>query len=191
MTGIDIPISNLRNAFASRLWGDVDKKIYYSRVFRNLNTQKELIGEVFISDKEYKEVHFDDTYHVNCFFDVADEISNTETGLQTTREVGIVFAVRVDKIYPDLDYRAVEELYSDVLAVINDSEGRRVIPDNIITGLNAYGDLSTANLKAYDMQPWHVFRVNTTMQVNYGCAITYTPSQINAFEYPFPIIFYN
>lgn len=190
LTGVDVPISGLRSSFASMLWKDVSDKIYYSRVFRNPDKNGNTIGEVFIGDKEYEEVHFDDRYNVNSFFDVDPEITDVNPILQTKRNVGIVFAVRVDKIYPDLTYRAVEELYRDVLLVINNTHSMEVITDTIVTGLDAYGDLYTGNLKAYDMHPWHVFRVNTEMIVQYDCGQV-DNTTVNAFQYPFPIILTN
>lgn len=189
LTGIDVPIASLRDAFASRLWPDVANKTYYARVFKNLSKQNDIIGEVFISDKEYKEVQFDDRMDLVSFFDVSDEIENIGPSEQTTRNVGIVFAVNIPKIYPAIAYRATEELYRDVLYVINTTHSLSVTPIDIIGGLNAYGELSTERLVQFNMQPWHVFRVNTVMNIGYECGTTVLNDAILAFPYQFPIIF--
>lgn len=169
LTGIDIPIATLRQSFADNLWMNVTNKTFYARVFRNLGTNQELIGEVFNGGVDYEEVHFDDRLNVLCFFDVGDTVANLDPENQTTEEVGIVFAVKLTSIYPSLAYRATEEVYRDVLDVINDTSALSVTPNEIIRGLPAYGDLSTTGLVGYNMQPWHTFRVNTTMKLNYDC----------------------
>ena len=53
-----------------------------------------------------------------------------------------------------------------------------------LTAHNAYGDLSTEGLTAYNMQPWHTFRVNTTMKFNLDCSIDVPLTH----PYPDPII---
>lgn len=191
VTGIDVPIASLRDAFASLLWPDVSNKIYYSRVFHNLDKNGNLIGEVFTEGKDYKEVMFDDRYMVNSFFDVSDTIENVNEELQTTRDVGIIFQCHLPSVYPTATNRLTEELYRDVLRVIN-THSMLVTPNSIEAGLGAYGDMYTGNLREFDMQPWHVFRVNTTMRIDYTCGVERFPTAgIQVFEYPFPIILTN
>ncbi len=171
LTGIDIPVATLRQSFADNLWTGVSGKTFYARVFRNLNTNQELIGEVFNGGVDYEEVHFDDRLNVLCFFDVGNTVSNLDPDEQTTEDVGIVFAIKLTSIYPNLAYRATEEVYRDVLNVINNTSALSVTPNEIIRGLPAYGDLSTAGLIAYNMQPWHTFRINTEMKLTYDCSL--------------------
>lgn len=184
MTGIDVPISIVREAFADNLWTDTTNKIFYSLVDRNLDPDGNLIDEVFISEKDYKEVHFDDRRNVVCFFDASETLDNLDGNSIMTRDVGIIFAVNIPTVYPSLTYRAKEELYRDVREVILTTQALDVVVNDIVAGLNAYGDLSTEGLIAYNMQPWHTFRVNTTMKFNLDCDVDLNLSN----PYPDPII---
>lgn len=170
LTGIDIPIAILRQSFADNLWTGVTNKYFYARVFSNLNENGQLIGEVLNSGNEYKDVQFDDTLNMLSFFDVGDTVSNVDPDNQTTQDVGIVFAVKLTEIYTSISYRATEEVYRDVLNVINATSALEVIPNEIIRGLEAYGNLSTEGLLQYNMQPWHTFRINTEMKLSFDCS---------------------
>ena len=170
LTGIDIPIAVLRQSFADNLWTNITNKYFYARVFGNLDENGQLIGEVLISGSEYKDVQFDDTLNMLCFFDVGDIILNVNPDNQTTQDVGIVFAVKLTEIYTNISYRATEEVYRDVLNIINDTSALSVTPNEIIRGLDAYGNLSTDGLLQYNMQPWHTFRINTEMKLSFDCS---------------------
>lgn len=170
LTGIDVPIAILRQSFADNLWTDVTNKYFYARVFGNLNENNQLIGEVLDIGTEYKDVQFDDTLNMLSFFDVGDIVSNVDPDKQTTQEVGIVFAVKLTEIYSSISYRATEEVYRDVLNVINETSALTVTPNEIIRGLEAYGNLSTDGLLQYNMQPWHTFRINTEMKLSFDCS---------------------
>lgn len=170
LTGIDIPIAILRQSFADNLWTDVTGKEFYARVFGNLNKNNQLIGEVLQSGNEYKDVQFNDALNMVSFFDVGDTVENVDPDSQTTQNVGIVFAVNIPVIYPNLSYRATEEVYRDVLNIINDTSTLDIVPNEIIRGLNAYGNLSNEGLLHYNMQPWHTFRINTEMKLSFDCS---------------------
>lgn len=170
LTGIDIPIAILRQSFADNLWTSVTDKEFYARVFGNLNKNNQLIGEVLYSGNEYRDVQFNDTLNMVSFFDVGDTVENVDPDNQTTQNVGIVFAVNIPAIYTNLSYRATEEVYRDVLNIINDTSTLEIVPNEIIRGLNAYGNLSTEGLLQYNMQPWHTFRVNTEMKLSFDCS---------------------
>ena len=170
LTGIDVPIAILRQSFADNLWTSVTGKEFYARVFTNLNKNKQLIGEVLQSGNEYKDVQFNDTLNMVSFFDVGDTVSNVDPDNQTTQDVGIVFAVKLTAIYSSISYRATEEVYRDVLNVISNTSTLEIVPNEIIRGLNAYGNLSTEGLLQYNMQPWHTFRINTEMKLSFDCS---------------------
>ncbi len=170
LTGIDIPIAILRQTFADNLWTSVTGKEFYARVFGNLNKNNQLIGEVLYSGNEYRDVQFNDTLSMVSFFDVGETVENVDPNSQTTQNVGIVFAVKLTEIYSNISYRATEEVYRDVLNIINDTSTLEIVPNEIIRGLNAYGNLSTEGLLQYNMQPWHTFRVNTEMKLSFDCS---------------------
>jgi len=187
LVGIDVPIARLQYAFANTLWTSVSTRAYYGRAYRNLDNQGNLVAELFVAQNDYMEVMFDDRYEVQCFFDPSNTTQNVQQDEQTQRECAIIFACKVDKVYPLELGRVTEQLYRDVLEVIQDTSPLSVIPQDIVGGLQAYGDLNVDKLKAYDMQPWHVFRVNTMMRVEYNC--TELISGVGGYEYPFPILF--
>ena len=183
-TGIDIPISIIRDEFASRLWTDTTNKVFYALVDRNLKEDGSLKGEIFVSGNTYNEVHFDNKRNVVCFFDADESLTGLDGNSEMIRDVGIIFAVNIPTVYPSLTYRAKEELYRDVREVILNTQALDVVLNDIVAGLNAYGDLSTEGLTAYNMQPWHTFRVNTTMKFNLDCGEDVSLTH----PYPDPII---
>lgn len=183
-TGIDIPIAVIRDEFANRLWTSTANKVFYALVDRNLDEDDNLKGEIFVSGNTYNEVHFDNKRNVVCFFDASETLENLDGNSIMTRDVGIIFAVNIPTVYPNLTYRAKEELYRDVREVILTTQALDVVVNDIVAGLNAYGDLSTEGLVAYNRQPWHTFRVNTTMKFNLDCDMELNLSN----PYPDPII---
>jgi hypothetical protein len=184
MTGIDVPISILRDSFATQLWTGVTNKIFYSLVDRNNDREGKLVDEIYTSNNEYEEVQFDDRRSVVCFFDANGNLEGLNGNSEMTRNVGIIFAVNISKVYPLLTYRAKEELYRDVRNVILTTQALDIVPAEITPGLNAYGDLSTEVLGQYNMHPWHTFRVDTTMKFNLDCDVSLSLT----YPYPDPII---
>lgn len=193
MTGVDLPISRLRNLFANYLWQIPGiRHEYYAVAYRNENEQGDLIAELFTgkeTGKDYKEYMFSDKTDILCFFDVEDEVTNFDERAQVG--VNVIFAVNLQRIYPALQYRANEEAYSDVRAVMSRVSQESINPVSISKGLNAYGDLSTEKLKRFNMHPWHTFAFNTEMTVNYDCdqKVKLTTGALTHFEYPAPIFF--
>lgn len=162
--GIDYPIQELQQLFIDELWPDIaaDKKEFNHRVFKN--ERKDLIiPEVFVKDREYREVKFNDKLTVLSWFDVADNTNSFDAG-QINQNVGIFFAVNLKELYSILDHRSIEEAHRDVLKLLDYSN---VI--DIINGAGAYGDFDISNLKKYNMQPWHVFRINYLIEFNVNC----------------------
>lgn len=192
MIGTDIVVARLRNTFANDLWTNVTNRIYYATTYRNLNKRKGgIIPEVFIGDNEYQEVRFDDKYGAMCFFDLGDEI--TDANDLAKRSIRAIFAVNLKLAYPSITYRAEEEAHRDVL-VSAKKERNIATPNTIISGLDAYGDLLTDDLKRYNMQPWHVFALDLDARIDLTCDIIGLPQPSTVttwFEYPFPIIFGN
>lgn len=165
--GIDAPIQVIQQLFIDELWLDIDssRKEFNDRVFRNLDKEGNIYPEVFIDNtNDYRRVKFNDRLDVLSWFDVSP-IPNSFNGGYSTREVGIFFAVNLDKLYPDLAHRAVEESHRDVLQLLDLSN----VLGDAITGELAYGDFNVDNLKLYDMQPWHVFRINYLMEYIINC----------------------
>lgn len=193
MTGVDLPVSKLRNLFANYLWQIPGiRHEYYAVAYRNRDKQENAIAELFVGKekgRDYKECMFTDKTDVLCFFDVEDNVTDLDERPKV--EVNIIFAVNLQKLYPDLDYRANEEAYSAVKAVMSRVSQESIRPIGISKGLSAYGDLSIENLRSFNMHPWHTFAINTEMTVNYDCDQKGEIATVTGFhfEYPFPIVF--
>lgn len=169
MTGIDVAIKRLTDAFEKSLWPDVEKKKFYGRCFRNLR-KGEVIPEVHIEGtNDYSEVLFDDKLSAMCFFDASQNVENiSKVAIQ---EVRLIFAVNLKKVFPNIDYRATEEAHKSVIDVIKRTSSIAYKMDRIEGGLNAYGDLSTSKLKSYNMQPWYTFSIVMNVLHSYQCQI--------------------
>lgn len=160
--GIDAPIQDIQQIFIDELWTNVasDKKQFNGRVFGNLINEV-LTPEVHVSGtNDYKSVKFNDKLSALSWFDVNNETVSFNAG-QVVQNVGIFFAVNLKDIYPTLSHRAVEEVHTDVIKLLDKAEVK-----GIITGESAYGDFDIKNLKHPNMQPWHIFRIDYTMKYN-------------------------
>lgn len=170
MTGVEVPISHIRSDFEAKLWPQLTNKTFYGRAFRNLvdtGNSEQMIAQVFIggADGDYQDIMFDDTLGALCFFDVEEDVNNAGFDQQPMRDVNIVFAVNLQTLYGQ---RNTELAYYDVYQVLR-IFSLEIEVKKIVTGLKAYGDLSTERLKKYDMHPWHTFAFQTMMRVDYRC----------------------
>jgi len=168
--GIDLPIQEMQCLFDDNLWHHVgtDKKRFYHRVFKNPKDgiiRPEVFTEI---GNNYKEVKFDKRLTVLSWFDVSETQDNYIPG-QNEKEVGIFFAVNLTELYPTLSHRAVEESHIDVAKVVLMHPSFIMPFNSIVERELAYGDFDTSNLKGYNMQPWHVFRINCNVIYNVKC----------------------
>ncbi|MCH8067850.1 MAG: hypothetical protein IID16_01055 [Candidatus Marinimicrobia bacterium] len=190
ITGVDIPISLIRDDFAAGLWTSVSNRIFYSRAFRNeklIGEDIQVIPEVFTANKEYKEVLFDNKWNVSVFFDVSNERTNIRE--KPTTVISAIFAVNLNAIYPGVAYRQEENVHADVLQIFNaTTSSYRITSIDIITGIDAYGDFFRDNVKGFNMQPWHTFRLDLGIQYFYDCNDT-AFNRGAANDYPDPVIF--
>lgn len=166
--GIDLPIQEMQQLFINNLWLDIPdgKKKFYHRVFNNPKDDNNR-PEVFISNNNYEEVKFNKRLDVLSWFDVSEDSEDYKFG-QNFKDVGIFFAVNLANLYPTLSHRAVEESHRDVVKIIQKNPLFKM-PYDIIEGKGAYGDYDTNNLKAYNMQPWHVFSINCSVSYSIKC----------------------
>jgi len=190
ITGIDVPISLIRDNLVQNLWNDVSNQIYYALAYRNLidiGGTLQLIPEVFTSAKDYREVLFDNKWSILVFFDV-DPVRNNVIDRAET-ELRAIFAVNLDNIYPGSTYRKVENVHADVLQVIRDTSNVSIDKTsvNIVSGLDAYGDFYRENITSYNMQPFHTFSVNMTLKYVYDCNDSQN-DPVTSNPYPEPII---
>lgn len=166
--GIDLPISDMQDLFNKHLWTDFNTE-YNHRVFAN-EKNGNVIPQVYLgksNKKEYKDVRFDDRLDALCWFDVSNNTNSYNLG-QITQEVGVFFAVNLGKLFPDITHRAVEESHLAVQQILKKRPTDWEIT-GITTNTPAYGDYFTDNLKAFNMQPWHVFRFECNVKYLLNC----------------------
>lgn len=171
--GIDKPIQDMQQQFVANLWADKDdldeyvfNRSFNTRVFKNYVDNK-LKPEILIEgSNRYEEVLFDNRLDVLSWFDVSDT-SDSINGTQVQWNVGIFFAVNLDKLYPSLQHRAVEEVHRDVIFQL---QKKRTVFETINIDLDekAFGDFDIDNLVNYNLQPWHTFRVNCRVKFSYN-----------------------
>lgn len=191
--GVDKPISLIRNDLANNLWTTLPKRILYSKCYRNEKNIRgaiQLIPEVYTEKREYREVLFDDNYDLLVFFDAGDERTNIKE--DPSADISIYFAVNLESIYPDSAYREEEASHRDVMQVLENSRSSYGYENlSITSGLNAYGDFYRENVKKYNMQPWHTFRVDMEdVNYNYDNCNRYVAPVVETggFVYPLPMI---
>lgn len=160
MRGLDKLIHDQNKRFADKLYPNIasDKKAFYGRVYKNIAHGDIVKAVIHIeSSNDYKDVRFNDSKSVQCFYDPADEKEWFGLG-QYTQGLAIVFGVNLKELYPSEIIRAIEQCHSDICREIEAAGLFTII--SIVTGANVYGDISDTDLKKYDSQPKHVFRVN-------------------------------
>jgi hypothetical protein len=168
--GIDFPIQEMQQLFIANLWTDISasKKEFNHRVFSNKDKDGNNYPEVFIDGtNDYRRVKFDDRLSVLSWFDVSDS-TGSFSGDYINQEVGVFFAVNLKDLYPTLQHRAVEESHKDVNSVLL-KRPLNFSTTEITTRDAAYGDFNIDNLKKYNIQPWHVFRIKCNVKYQLNC----------------------
>ena len=163
MIGIDVNISRLVTDYTNNLWtgADVD---FFGRVYRN-NRNDGIIPEVYDQDNRYIEVLQNDNKAGTVFF---DWINPTQiTGTKSLATVWIHFAVNLSELYPTETAnheRADEYAHADAIKWTNKS-GFRVT--GLVTGFDAFSQFELTEQNKDDMQPYHLFRLETEVLFNY------------------------
>ena len=167
--GIDAPIQDMQQLFIDELWTSIsdDKKQYHHRVFNNPKDGKNRPEVLKDGTVKYDEVKFNNRLSVLSWFDVSDSTDSYNLG-QINQDVGVFFAVNLNDVYPSLSHRSVEEVHLDAQKILLKRSGEFEIT-GITTGAEAYGNFSTENLKAFNMQPWHVFRFDCNVKYSLNC----------------------
>lgn len=159
MTGIDTTIERIRTIFEDNLWTTSTYEAY-GRVHRN-ERKNAVIPEVYnTTTKDYQDVLLNDFKDGISFFDV-DPIRNYEVAT-----VNILFAVNLKTLYPLITERADEEALQTVGLLIRQS-GLNV--ESIVTGLQAYQDYELTDEKSDNMQPYFLFKFETTIYYKLTC----------------------
>lgn len=189
--GVDIVINDLVESIYDDLtsfgWTNYEA---YHRVYKNpVSATGEFIPEAYtgesINQHDYKEVLMDDTYRSTSFVLTGDN-TTFENGLYSI-PLSIIFQVNCQELYDQLTHRADEEARNDAIVAV-----QRALPssrlESIVTSIPVvYSEFKTDNITFTDMTPYHVFRVNTSVLVDYSCDYfcTYLSDEDTGFNYRF------
>lgn len=170
-TGIDIHIQKLQRFLYPQLkkaWGISDDVSYdsYGRAYRN-QTADGFIPEVYVGNKEYKELFFDDRLKALSFFGVGESIKyNAGTA---TAAVFLTFMVNLSQIKGGTT-RADEEAHIDVQRLLQpgrsgfDMVSFETGIDNVLKEYSGWR--KDKGMKYRDFQPFHLFRINMSLTYN-------------------------
>ena len=158
--GIDAQIERLKNHVQLRLWTSQKFK-FYGRAYVN-QINGESVPEVFVNNKDYKEVLTDDNYDAVGFV-IPDNEATLVKGNQWECNISMYFLVNLSKIYSDDDSRQVERSHTDVINIVN----HIFQPDRLVSGFDAVSEFRIKQHKA-DMQPYHAFMISGLIKYNYS-----------------------
>lgn len=159
--GIDTIVQSIQNDIYSNLttrWGsNIDG---YGRVYKNVDADGDVKPELYVGDKEYKQVYHNDGMIATFFFVDSDD-HKTEDEYLFTSDSKFVFMVNLDKAF-DLDTdRSDEEAHRDVLEIMRNAAYERFTITGIDKGVNrALSEFDTKGIKFQDIHPYHCFSVN-------------------------------
>lgn len=165
--GPDFKIKTIQNVLSNTLgFTNVD---YYGRVLRGLDKNGDvLVPEVMISDKESKEVYYNDQKAKggNVFF-VLEDNHTTNDGILFTAKTKIVFMLHLNNIKAGKTFTDAEA--QDVcIKLIQKTKAIKIT--GIETGLNnVLADFNTKNIKLSDSRPFHVFSINGDLKYQFNC----------------------
>ena len=161
--GLDIHIEDALTRLEENLWTT------YNNSFLGRSFIIDGQPNVYIDGREYREVFASDKYDSIIHFH-AEPPRQLNTIDHYEADVYIMVAVNLSKIYGN-DTRAVEQAH---LAVNNVIKYTSFQINRITTDIDAYGiyDLTDKQTKQFNMQPFYVFRLETTVRysVNNNCA---------------------
>jgi hypothetical protein len=165
--GIDKTIDMLQSYIYSNIsWSNFNYESY-PRAYRNFKNTN-LIDEVFVGGKDYKEVFFDDRKDCTSYFIADSNVNNNGNGVYR-QQVTLIVQINLKKCYPDIQHRADEEARMELLNVLK----KRLKTNEILritTGMrNVYGEAFRMVDDKTDMQPFHVFSVTLDLRVCECC----------------------
>lgn len=166
--GMDHKVKLIQNALSLHLgFTGVD---FYGRVQKVLAKDgKSFVPEVYISNKERKEVFYDDRKAPggNVFF-VDDDNHVSKDGKLFTAKVKIVFMLNLNKCFANTSYRADSEVQDICVKLVEKIKALD------ITGLekglkNVLKDFNIEQIKLNDLQPYHTFSINGDLKYTFNC----------------------
>ena len=157
MIGVDKSIDKLVTLFTNNLCSSYNCD-FNGRIYDNEKKDKGISPELFVTGKEYKEKLLNDNNDATVFFRL------TDTDLETnTATIQIYFSVNLTKLYPSITYRADEHAIQDAKNIIDYSSFEIT---KVVRGREAFTDYFGADQNKHDMQPYCLFRFDTTTFFN-------------------------
>lgn len=166
ITGIDVLITKYQNKLHSYLcteWSldtlSPSDYLCYDRCYRN-QTKNGFIPEV-LNGNDYKEVLLNDNTKVLSFFGVGNNISQSNE--QMTANIHLLFFIDLQKVFGG---RYDETARQNVMQFATKGDyGFKV--DSIQIGIdNVLSEYNGSKLAYKDLQPYHIFRLNFTVNYN-------------------------
>jgi len=156
---LDYIIQELQGSMYDALvakWG-TDKLDAYGRVYKNERDGK-TIPEVFVSG-EYKPVYYNNQ---SCFFFVDDDNHVIEDeDHEFTTDIKIIFMLNLGDLKTTTE-RADADVKRDVTEILRDNDYHFRIKGYIQGLSNVLSEFDISKLNRNDMQPLHVFAINTS-----------------------------
>tara|TARA_R110000765_G_scaffold67450_2_gene130283 strand:+ start:772 stop:1380 length:609 start_codon:yes stop_codon:yes gene_type:complete len=169
--GVDLKINSINKSLYSHLINESKWINYeaYHRVYAN-ETEKGIVPEAYteqsIDSNDYKEVFLNDNFS-SSFFTLDDNIDLRDRN--SSQNISIYFQLNVKELYPNVTHRADEEARNDVIVALKKNPHVNKVL-GVVKGMrNVYEGFDTSQIKWTDMNPFHVFRVDITTNVNYSC----------------------
>jgi hypothetical protein len=168
--GIDANIQAFQTLVFNQLlsaWGlGSDEFNMYGRAYRN-QTDDGYTPEVYIGNKEYQEVYFDDTLAALAFFGVKENIAY-EAG-STTADVFLIVMINLNRVSPENE-RQDEEVRIQAATICSQIRSGFKLT-GITTGIDSVfseysGWRKKDGIKFRDQHPFHCFRLNFKLLYN-------------------------
>lgn len=166
ITGIDVLITKYQNKLHSYLcteWGldtlSPSEYLCYDRCYRN-QTKNGFIPEV-LSGNDYKEVLLNDNTKVLSFFGIGNNIAQSNE--QMTANIHLLLFIDLQKVFGG---RYDETARQNVMQFATKGDygfkfdSIQIGIDNVLTEYNG------SKLAYKDLQPYHIFRLNFTVNYN-------------------------
>lgn len=162
--GIDKPITQLQTYLYGKLitlWGLSDLTLnMYGRAYNNA-TADGYAPEIYVGNKEYNEVFYDDKFFATSFFGKGDEIKVNATTV--IADVFLIFMLDLSRVKPGTN-RNDEECHVDVQRLVTPLWGEFNCT-GIVTGIDKVfaeysGWRKSEAIKFTDTHPQHCFRLN-------------------------------
>jgi hypothetical protein len=161
--GIDVVINGMQTILETLSWTNYE---IYDRAYKN-ETNEAVKYERFVSGNDYQDVLTDDGFSATSFFTVSDNATYEERWNAT---VSIIFQLKLTDLYPLVAHRADEEAHNEVAVLLQNDP--RFELTRLTKGIrNVYSELGYGANKFDDLNPYHVFKVDLSVNYDQDCCL--------------------